>query len=131
MLDDGDEAFRIGARGQRFFAEAIAHWYGGGPPPSDDTENDDNVAEIAHVARRAWSRSCTRRTSRCAGVDHGHLQHRPRLRHGRLRRRSSSSGSRDLGVDEVMCMIQMGTVPQEVCMETIRQWGENVIPQFR
>jgi alkanesulfonate monooxygenase SsuD/methylene tetrahydromethanopterin reductase-like flavin-dependent oxidoreductase (luciferase family) len=29
--DDADEAFRIGARGQRFFAESILHWYGGGP----------------------------------------------------------------------------------------------------
>jgi hypothetical protein len=25
----------------------------------------------------------------------------------------------------------MGTVPQEACMETIRQWGEKVIPHFR
>ena len=28
-------------------------------------------------------------------------------------------------------MIQMGTVPQDACMETIRQWGEKVIPHFR
>jgi hypothetical protein len=28
-------------------------------------------------------------------------------------------------------MIQMGTVPQEVCMETIRQWGDKIIPRFR
>ena len=37
----------------------------------------------------------------------------------------------DAGVDEVMCMIQMGTVPQEVCMETLRAWGRDVIPHFR
>ena len=37
----------------------------------------------------------------------------------------------DIGVDEVMCMIQMGTVPQDVCMETIRQWGEKIIPRLR
>jgi len=37
----------------------------------------------------------------------------------------------DIGVDEVMCLIQMGTVPHEVCMETIRQWGTKVIPHFR
>jgi hypothetical protein len=37
----------------------------------------------------------------------------------------------DAGVDEVMCIIQMGTVPQDVCMETLRQWGEHVIPHFR
>ncbi|GGU89259.1 hypothetical protein GCM10010275_27100 [Streptomyces litmocidini] len=38
---------------------------------------------------------------------------------------------RKIGVDEVMCLIQMGTVPQDVCLETIRQWGEHVIPRFR
>ena len=35
------------------------------------------------------------------------------------------------GADEIMCLIQMGTVPQAVCLETIRQWGEHVIPHFR
>ena len=34
----------------------------------------------------------------------------------------------DAGVDEVMCLIQMGTVPHEVAMETIRIWGDVVIP---
>jgi hypothetical protein len=37
----------------------------------------------------------------------------------------------DAGADEIMCLIQMGLVPQEVCMETIRHWGETVIPHFR
>jgi hypothetical protein len=27
--------------------------------------------------------------------------------------------------------VQMGTVPHEACMETIRQWGGTVIPYFR
>ena len=37
----------------------------------------------------------------------------------------------DAGADEIMCLMQMGTVPHEACMETIRQWGETVIPYFR
>jgi hypothetical protein len=36
-----------------------------------------------------------------------------------------------IGIDEVICLIQMGTVPHEVCLETIRQWGSRVIPCFR
>ena len=28
-------------------------------------------------------------------------------------------------------MIQMGTVPQEICMETIQRWGDTIIPHFR
>ena len=35
------------------------------------------------------------------------------------------------GADEIMCMIQMGTIPQWAMLETIRQFGENVIPHFR
>jgi hypothetical protein len=35
------------------------------------------------------------------------------------------------GADEIMCMIQMGTIPQDVMLETIRQFGEYVIPHFR
>lgn len=38
---------------------------------------------------------------------------------------------REAGADEILCLIQMGTVPQEVCLETIRHWGETVIPHFR
>ncbi|MCY3889472.1 MAG: LLM class flavin-dependent oxidoreductase, partial [bacterium] len=36
-----------------------------------------------------------------------------------------------VGCDEIMCMIQMGTIPQEVMLETIRQFGHHVIPHFR
>jgi hypothetical protein len=36
-----------------------------------------------------------------------------------------------IGVDEVICLIQMGTVPHDAAMETIRQWGAHVIPHFR
>lgn len=35
------------------------------------------------------------------------------------------------GADEIMCLIQMGTVLHAACLETIRQWGERVIPHFR
>ena len=52
VLDDGDEAFRIGARGQRFFAESLAHWYAGEPEPRFDTEDDDNPTEIVHSRDR-------------------------------------------------------------------------------
>lgn len=33
--------------------------------------------------------------------------------------------------DEVVCLVQMGTLPQEACPETLRQWGEKVVPHFR
>ena len=30
-----------------------------------------------------------------------------------------------------MCLIQMGTLTQDQQLETIRIWGERVIPKFR
>jgi hypothetical protein len=36
-----------------------------------------------------------------------------------------------VGVDNVMCLIQMGTLTQDQQLETIRIWGEEVIPHFR
>ena len=47
VLDDAKEARKIGVRGQRFFSEAIDHWYQGTPPPVADTEHDDNEAALA------------------------------------------------------------------------------------
>jgi hypothetical protein len=37
----------------------------------------------------------------------------------------------DAGADEVMFLIQMGTVPQDAAPETIRQLGQHVLPRFR
>jgi alkanesulfonate monooxygenase SsuD/methylene tetrahydromethanopterin reductase-like flavin-dependent oxidoreductase (luciferase family) len=129
VLDDGDEALRIGSRGQRFFAESIAHWYGSGPPPAEHTEDDDNVAEIRASADRMVARlheaniPVTPNSTSTFNVNHAYgtaeqaIEYVQRLQ--------------DAGVDEIMCLIQMGTVPQDVCLETIRQWGEHVIPHFR
>ena len=37
----------------------------------------------------------------------------------------------DAGADEIMFLIQMGTVPQWAALETIRKLGQEVIPRFR
>ena len=38
---------------------------------------------------------------------------------------------RAAGVDNVMCLIQMGTLTQDEMLESIRIFGEQVIPHFR
>jgi hypothetical protein len=38
---------------------------------------------------------------------------------------------RNAGVDNVMCLIQMGTLTQDEMLESIRIFGEQVIPHFR
>ena len=37
----------------------------------------------------------------------------------------------EAGADEIMFLVQMGTVPQWAMLETIRNIGEHVIPHFR
>ncbi len=37
----------------------------------------------------------------------------------------------DAGADEILFMFQMGGIPHDVIMETIRNIGEKVIPHFR
>jgi len=130
VLDDRDAALQIGARGQRFFAEAISHWYGGGPPPSEIVDpHADHVAEIDDAADRmvAYLHEAkvpvTPNTTAAFHIDHGYGDYRDAIEY--------AERLADAGADEIMCIIQMGTIPQSVCLETIRQWGEHVIPHFR
>jgi alkanesulfonate monooxygenase SsuD/methylene tetrahydromethanopterin reductase-like flavin-dependent oxidoreductase (luciferase family) len=129
-LDDADRAFRIGTRAQRFFAEAITHWYGLGPPPALDTEGEDNVGAMRREREQTIARMHeanipvlpnTASTFKVPGNAYGDS----RAAIGYVERLI------DAGATEVMCLIQMGTVPQDVCLETIRQWGLHVIPHFR
>jgi alkanesulfonate monooxygenase SsuD/methylene tetrahydromethanopterin reductase-like flavin-dependent oxidoreductase (luciferase family) len=137
VLDDGEAAIQIGARGQRYFAQGITHWYGNGPEPIQDTEDQDNVVEIRKDRERLVAR--LHESEIPMDVEKGLVS---QDRGGRTFNAEHAYGTVDVavsyveqlaaaGVDEVMCLIQMGTIPQEVCLETIRQWGEKVIPKFR
>ncbi len=129
VLDDQREAVRIGARAQRFFAEAISHWYGGGPPPRAGEDDADPLAEmeaskeryVAHLHEAKIpvgpNTTATFNVDQAYGTTDDAIAWVERLV--------------DAGADEIMCLIQMGTVPQSVCLETIRQWGDKVIPHFR
>ena len=37
---------------------------------------------------------------------------------------------RDIGVDELILVMQMGTVPHDLIVESIRTFGEKVMPHF-
>ncbi len=129
VSDDRAEARRIGIRGQRFFAQSIGHWYGGaGIPDEAVVEGSDEAAAMRVAAEQVAARlheqhipvrptsTATFNADHAYGTADDAIAHVERLR--------------DAGADEVMCLIQMGTVPQEACMETLRQWGERVIPHF-
>jgi hypothetical protein len=131
VLDDFDEAVRIGARGQRFFGEAINHWARGAPPPAENTEDEDSIAVIAEqmkivedrLARGELDEDQFSLASASFNIDHAYGTFETAIEYVHK--------LKDAGTDEVMCIMQMGTIPHEVCLETIRQWGERVIPYFR
>lgn len=129
VLDDAAEALQVGARGQRFFAEAISHWYGSGPEPSVGADDDDHITAIERskdrmVAKLHEMEIPVRPNSTATFnlVEHAYGDWRDAIAY--------AERLQEAGADEIMCLIQMGTVPQAACMETIRQWGEKVIPHF-
>jgi alkanesulfonate monooxygenase SsuD/methylene tetrahydromethanopterin reductase-like flavin-dependent oxidoreductase (luciferase family) len=132
VLDDGASARAVGHRGQRFFTEAIRHWYQPGPDsPPPRTEIADMSDEEAlrlggeHLVAYLNEQKIELGTESTGLFNPNHA-------YG-----TADDATRyvarliDAGADEVMFLIQMGTVPQAAALETIRQLGEKVIPRFR
>ena len=133
VLDDEQQAKEIGARGQRFFGESIGYWHlGGANPPTGATVDEDNIKYMRAKAaseEAAFDRGdrpqYSERSLAAANfnIDHAYGTVETAIKY--------VEELEKVGVDEVLCLIQMGTVPQEVCMATIKAWGEHVIPHFR
>lgn len=132
VAEDGQKARQIGARGQRFFAQSIAHWFSGGKsgiPDEAVVDGVDHVKEIQDAAEQQVAMlheakiPVTVNATATYNINHAYGTAEDAI--GYVQKLI------DAGADEIMCLIQMGTVPQEACMETIRIWGEEVIPHFR
>jgi alkanesulfonate monooxygenase SsuD/methylene tetrahydromethanopterin reductase-like flavin-dependent oxidoreductase (luciferase family) len=129
VLDDREKAFKIGARAQRFFAEAIMHWNLQTPEPDPGSEDEDTEAMIAKAKGDVIARISEMQiplnpnATSTFNIEHAYGDRDDAIRYVEELEKA--------GADEIMCMIQMGTIPQDVMMETIRQFGEYVIPHFR
>lgn len=130
VLDDREEAFEIGARGQKFFAEAIMHWNLGTPPPVVEEPGQGDVRAaveasrervVAHISEMQIPLNAN--TTSTFNIDHAYGDKDDAIRY--------VSELQAAGVDEIMLMTQMGTVPQWAMLETIQQFGEHVIPSVR
>jgi alkanesulfonate monooxygenase SsuD/methylene tetrahydromethanopterin reductase-like flavin-dependent oxidoreductase (luciferase family) len=131
VLDDRAKARRIGIRGQRFFAESIAYWYAGGAPPQvDDLDEETQLAQL---------KSSENRMVAFLG-DHGipvlsdatGNYHIDDDAYGTVEDCIRQVGRIiEAGADEILFLVQMGTIPHEISMETIRNIGTHVIPHFR
>ncbi|MES1246081.1 MAG: LLM class flavin-dependent oxidoreductase [Actinomycetota bacterium] len=134
VLEDREEAQRIGFRGQRFFVESIAQWKGG-PPPNPDTYDLDNEAALLAMQEATLKAKFGSEDIKSISIDE--------IRSSGLQRYNVNQayGNPDdaiayierlieAGADEIMFILQMGTVPQEAILESIRQIGTHVIPHF-
>jgi alkanesulfonate monooxygenase SsuD/methylene tetrahydromethanopterin reductase-like flavin-dependent oxidoreductase (luciferase family) len=132
VLEDREKARRIGLRGQRFFAEAIAHWYQGGPKPTvDESLTADDHAEVLARGKEAVITYLSDEKI-TAGDEHTSNYTVAQDAYGNpddcIR---YCTRLQEAGADEILFMFQMGGIPHEAIMETIRNIGEKVIPHFR
>jgi alkanesulfonate monooxygenase SsuD/methylene tetrahydromethanopterin reductase-like flavin-dependent oxidoreductase (luciferase family) len=131
VLGDRDKARRVGLRGQRFFAESIAYWYQGGPKPSvEDLSADEQLKALTekkeqvvaylseeHIPIGTEHYTSYEEINDAYGTPDDCIRYVQRLF--------------DAGADEILFLMQMGTIPQAAILETIRNIGEFVIPHFR
>ncbi len=130
VLEDQDKARRIGLRGQRFFAESINYWYGGGPKPSTDDLSAEQLANVLNATKKAVvaklgdenipvgdQHTGMYNTNNAYGNIDDAVKYVERLEAA--------------GADEILFLMQMGTVPHAAIMETIHNVGKYLIPYFR
>jgi alkanesulfonate monooxygenase SsuD/methylene tetrahydromethanopterin reductase-like flavin-dependent oxidoreductase (luciferase family) len=117
VLDDDRKACAYGLRGARFFAESLAAYYLAGSRPTgrlpvsrdflSDADLDDAMASRnqpgTQVAAIVGDAAAARETV---------------------------ARFVDIGVDELILVMQMGTVPHELIMASIKTFGEKVLPHF-
>jgi alkanesulfonate monooxygenase SsuD/methylene tetrahydromethanopterin reductase-like flavin-dependent oxidoreductase (luciferase family) len=116
VLRDDSKACRYGLRGARFFTEAMFH-YAGPKRPVGKTNVSRDFLSDDYVAR---FRQC-RNTS---------LSQLSSIIGDPASARESVQRFVDVGVDELILVMQTGTTPHDLTMESIRTFGEEVMPFF-
>ncbi|HKX88905.1 MAG TPA: LLM class flavin-dependent oxidoreductase [Sphingopyxis sp.] len=131
VLDDREKARKIGLRGQRFFVESLGYWYQGGPKPTvEDLSGDEQAAILQQEKAAVVAYLSEEKIS--IGTEHTGAYEEVQDAYGtpkdciRYVQRLF-----DAGADEILFLFQMGAVPHEAIMETIRNIGTHVIPHFR
>ena len=117
VLEDDLRACRYGMRGSRFFLESLQCYYMGGDRPTGELEIgreflSDSDLEAAMAMRNT------------AGSQVATIVGDP------VCARETIERFVDVGVDELILVMQMGTVPDELILESIETFGEKVMPHF-
>jgi alkanesulfonate monooxygenase SsuD/methylene tetrahydromethanopterin reductase-like flavin-dependent oxidoreductase (luciferase family) len=116
-LDDDREACRHGTRGARFFAEALASYYFSGKRPTGAIPVSRDFFTDAQLEQAMAFRGAPEAPAMNVIGDPAHC-------------REIVSRFEKAGVDELILVMQVGTVPHELVMRSIRTFGEKVMPHF-
>lgn len=133
VLDDGQEARRLGLRGQRFFMESIGHWASDGATPLPDPGSwPDDLTRSAGDGTPLIESAIGREKVSVDFSDPSYAMLNPNHAYGTVEDCIGYvTRLIEAGADEILFLNQMGTVPQWAMLETIRNIGEHVIPHFR
>jgi alkanesulfonate monooxygenase SsuD/methylene tetrahydromethanopterin reductase-like flavin-dependent oxidoreductase (luciferase family) len=117
VLQDDRKACEYGFRGARFFAEAMSAYYLSGDRPTSELDvprdflTADDLAEASRFRNTPGSQlSCLVGSPDVA--------------------RETVSRFARAGVDELILIMQMGTVPNELVNDSVRIFAEKVMPHF-
>ena len=117
VLKDDYKACRYGLRGGQFFLASMVHYFGakkgyvGRLPISRDFPSEEQITKFMKNRNTPMSQLSTIiGDPACA--------------------RETVQRFVDVGVDELIMVMQVGTQPHELIMESIKTFGEEVIPHF-
>jgi alkanesulfonate monooxygenase SsuD/methylene tetrahydromethanopterin reductase-like flavin-dependent oxidoreductase (luciferase family) len=117
VLDDDRKACAFGFRGARFFLQALGRYYVSGERPTGRLPVSRDFFPEADLDLVMQQRNTPNDVQNACIGD-------PAMAREFVRRFA------DIGVDELIFVMQMGTVPTELVTESIRTFGEKVLPHF-
>ena len=116
VLEDDERACRIGLRGATFFMESMLHYYGESRPVGPVAVNREPIDDTQLSAFR-------RRRN-------GHRSQLSSVIGDPCAAREAVQRFVDVGVDELILVMQTGTTSHELTMESMRTFAEKVMPHF-
>jgi alkanesulfonate monooxygenase SsuD/methylene tetrahydromethanopterin reductase-like flavin-dependent oxidoreductase (luciferase family) len=117
VLDDDREACRWGLRGARFFSEALATYYFTTERPTGALRVSRGFLTDEEVSEVMANRNAPGSPLSAIVGDPGAA-------------RETVGRFREAGVDELILVMQLGTVPHEIVVRSLRTFAEKVMPHF-
>jgi alkanesulfonate monooxygenase SsuD/methylene tetrahydromethanopterin reductase-like flavin-dependent oxidoreductase (luciferase family) len=117
ILDDDREACRHGLRGSQFFLRGLVHYFASQERPLGPIRAPREFPDERFLNEFVKHRNT-------------HRSHLSSVIGDPVAAGESVQRFADVGVDELILVMQMGTVPHEIVMRSIRTFGEKVLPRF-